>query len=202
MNIEEWKDIKGYEGLYQVSSLGQIRSLDILINIEDSKKDRAYKSRKKGKILKPFLSNNGYLRVCLCKDRKQTTKAVHRLVAETFLSNPRELPQVNHVDGNKSNNCVANLEWCTAQENIKHSWDNGLSKVTKEMREHCKKYNKKVNQYDKRGDFLKEWESATEAGRNLNIFQQSIVACLKGRTKTAGGYIWKYATPEQKYKNT
>ena len=182
MTEEIWLDIKNYEGLYQVSDFGRVKSL---------------KSNKE-KILKPFARPNGYLGVTLSKKGKSITKSIHRIVAETFISNQNKLLQVNHKDGNKQNNNVNNLEWCTAQENIKHSWKNGLSRVTEGMREHCKVYNKKVMQYDKNENFIKEWESASEAGRKLNIFQQSIVACLKNRTKTAGGYIWRYKAKEEK----
>lgn len=176
---EIWKDIKGYEGLYQASNLGRIKSL------------RNY--HQTGRILKTFKRPNGYLIVTLCNRGKQTTKSVHRLVAETFIEKESNKDQVNHKNGNKEDNRVDNLEWCTCKENINHAWENGLSKVTKGMREHCKAYNIKINQYNKDMGIIKQWESASQAGRELNIFQQAIVNCLKGRSKTAGGFIWKYS---------
>lgn len=109
---EEWKDIEGYEGLYQVSNLGRVYSC---------KSDR---------ILKP--SGDKYLHVALCTNNKPKTTLLHRLVAEAFISNPENKPQVNHIDGDKMNNMVDNLEWTTAQENINHAYKqlNKLANVT------------------------------------------------------------------------
>ncbi len=97
---EVWKDIKGFEGLYQVSTQGQVKS-------------------RRG-ILKPYINHKGYLKVCLSKDGVKYKKRVNRLVAEAFIENPLNLPQVNHKDRNKNNNAVSNLEWCTAKENRDH----------------------------------------------------------------------------------
>lgn len=115
--MEEWKDIAGFEGMYQVSNMGQVRSLDRL----DS---RGYKY--KGRTVKPSTSK-GYQYAHLCKLSKYTTISIHRLVALAFIPNPDNLPQVNHIDGNKQNNHVSNLEWVTEKENINHAWDNGLA---------------------------------------------------------------------------
>ena len=122
---EIWKDINGYEGLYQVSNLGRVRSLNRYVNSAIKNNNKVIR---KGKILK-FNSNwNNYLQVNLSKCGKEKMFAVHRLVALTFIPNPNNLSQVNHIDGNKFNNSVNNLEWCTAKENINHSWKLGLSK--------------------------------------------------------------------------
>lgn len=115
---EIWKDIEGYEGLYQVSNLGNVKSLRKRI---DKGKCHRYFDEK---ILKPIETNRGYLRVKLCKDRKIKKIRVHRLVAEAFIKRP-EL-EVNHIDGNKKNNKVENLEWVTQRENKQHAWITGL----------------------------------------------------------------------------
>ena len=105
--MEEWRDIKGYEGLYQVSSLGRVKSL----------KDSHDNYREK--ILKPG-NVRGYLHVNLYKDTKRKTYRIHRLVAEAFISNPNNYEEVNHKDEDKTNNCVSNLEWCTREYNMSY----------------------------------------------------------------------------------
>ncbi len=102
------KDIKGFEGLYQIDEKGNVFSL------------------KKLKTLRPSLDSSGYLSISLSLNCKKHTKRVHRLVAETFISNPLNLPQVNHIDGNKLNNHINNLEWSSSVDNIRHAFDNGL----------------------------------------------------------------------------
>ena len=174
---EIWKDIDGYEGSYQVSNLGGIKS---------------FKKSDKGRILKPGINPKGYLIATLSDNGQTREKKVHRLVAQSFIPNPENKSQVNHIDGNKLNNRVNNLEWCTCKENISHAWGSGLSKPSEEMKKYNFIYSKRIRQYDKKGNFIKEWESAVKAGKCLGIFQQGIVACLKGRTKTAGGFVWKY----------
>lgn len=127
---EIWKDIKGYEGLYQVSNLGRIKSL------------QRYRISKSGtnqnvneKILKQSCGKtNKYLNVTLAKNKKNKTFQIHRLAALNFIPNPNNYPQVNHKDGNKQNNCVDNLEWCTCKENINHAWKNGLNHISEKHR--------------------------------------------------------------------
>ena len=119
---EIWKDIPGYEGFYQASNLGRIKSL-VLYN------NRYKKYIKREKVLKTTTQKTGYLMLTLCKDKKKSNLLVHRIIAKTFLSNPNNYPQVNHKDGNKKNNCVDNLEWCTSSENQKHAYRLGLQKV-------------------------------------------------------------------------
>ena len=111
---EIWKDIKGYEGKYQISNKGNIRSLN-------------YRRTGKTKILQPGKDKDGYLLIGLRKDGKKKTYKIHRLVAEAFLENPNKKPQINHIDGNKQNNHISNHEWTTNKENMAHSYTNGLA---------------------------------------------------------------------------
>ena len=121
--IEIWKNIPNFDGIYQVSNLGRIRSVDKYIEVESNNQFVNYTIVKKieGRILKQNKMPCGYLKVNLRKDRKEVTKRVHRLVAEAFIPNPKNLPQVNHKDCNRLNNNVDNLEWVTAKENSIYS---------------------------------------------------------------------------------
>lgn len=121
-NKEIWKDIPGYEGLYQASRSGKIRSMSRRLDY------RTGSRMIDGRILRPALSKEGYLRVCLCREGEEKNGKVHRLICLTFLPNPENKPHVNHKDGNKLNNHVDNLEWCTASYNQRHAFAKGLAK--------------------------------------------------------------------------
>jgi hypothetical protein len=123
MTIEVWKSVVGLEGYYQVSNLGQVRSVDRTVNHKGAirQKVRSYK----GQLLTPR-QLRGYVRVCVTKEGRSWNKQVHRLVAIAFIPNPENKPQVNHIDGVKSNNNVENLEWATSQENCVHAHEAGL----------------------------------------------------------------------------
>jgi len=162
---ECWKDIPNYEGLYQVSNLGRVKSI--------------FKNKK---ILTPRL-RNGYLRVSLTKNKKAINHSVHRLVAQVFIPNPNNLPEVNHKDENKENNCVNNLEYCTRNYNMKY----GTWKDRRFI-----KFAKPVAQYDLDGNFIKNWNSIKTAKTQLKI--NNISAVCKGKAKQSGGYVWKYIT--------
>ena len=188
---EIWKDIKGYEGLYQISNLGNLISI-------------------KHNTIKPIIvsKNQKYLRNNLWKDGKYKTFSIHRLVAEAFLPNPNNFTVVNHKDGNKLNNRVDNLEWCTQSYNVKESYRLGLQKIlTPPMKEDYVPWNKgkkmstdyiqknyplkKVNQYSLNNDFIKCWGSISQAEKELGITH--ISSCCRGKRKSAGNYIWRYA---------
>lgn len=169
---EMWRDIKGYEGLYQVSNLGRVKSLY----------DGGESIRRIGR--KP----EGYLDVDLYKCGMGKTHYVHRLVAEAFIPNPYELPQVNHIDEDKTNNCVWNLEWCDRKYNMNY----GTGKIRS-----AEKRSKRVYQYTKSGVFVRSYKSVNEASRQTGIAFAHIsdVAINKPHCKTAGGYVWSYIPP-------
>jgi hypothetical protein len=125
---EIWKDISDYEGLYQASSLGRIRSLD-RYKITKNRYGKI-KAKIKGIFLKPSINHDGYYEIVLSKNGKSKMFRLHRVIAKTFLDNLENKPQVNHIDGNKLNNNINNLEWCTCKENINHAWENGLSYIS------------------------------------------------------------------------
>lgn len=172
--FEEWKHVKDYEGLYEISSFGRIRSLP--------------RNTTKGKILIPHLQS-GYLKVMLSKNNNKKWYSIHRLVATAFIDNKENKEQVNHIDGNKINNSVNNLEWVTCRENIIHSIKNEL-KITKTGGEH--KLSKKINQYDLYGNLIKQWDCINDIYRELRISKGNISSCCNGKRKTVNGYIWRY----------
>ena len=184
---EIWKDIKGYEGLYQISNLGNVKSL---------KRNRFnYRLQRmivvnKEKLLKQSFDGKKYLFVTLQKHKSRKNYRIHRLVAEAFIDNPNNLPQVNHKDGNKNNNCVSNLEWCDGSYNVKEAFRLGLSKKGA-----VHPNSKKVLQYDSNGNFIKEWHCVIDAINNLHLpkyAHSSISLCCRGKTQSAYGFKWKY----------
>lgn len=161
--MEIWKDIQGYEGLYKISNMGNVLSLK-------------YRHHDREKLLTLRTDINGYKDVCLTKDRIETHKKVHRLVAEAFIENDNpERTFVNHIDGNKSNNNVDNLEWCTRSENMLHAYKTGL------MPKHVPKIKnrKKVKCLETNTTY----ESLTEASEKLGIHISKISQCCHGVRK-------------------
>ena len=168
---EEWRDIKGYEGLYQVSNHGRVSSLNC----------RGHKGCIG--ILTPRLDGKGYEMVALYKEGKARNTKVHRLVAQAFIPNPNNYPQVNHKDENKTNNDVKNLEWCTNEYN--HNYGTRNERVGKSL-------SKKVICITT-GEIF---NSMREACRKYNISSGSMTECCQGKRKTAGGYKWEYFKEE------
>lgn len=174
---EIWKNIAGFEGLYQVSDLGRVKSLPRKV-----RRNTGYQITKE-QILKPWKSRDGYLYTYLYKDGKVAHKRIHRLAAEAFISNPHNYPQVNHKDENKTNNCVDNLEWCTAKYNT--NYGTGHVRAVGKIR-------KPVLQLTQNGQLVKRWPSAIEASRH-GFYRSDISKCCHNKNKTHRGYKWRYA---------
>lgn len=164
---EIWKPIDGFPN-YQVSNKGRVMNL------------------KTGKIIKNSISLNGYIYVNLWLNNKLTHFRVHRLVAQAFIPNPENLPQVNHIDEDKTNNNVENLEWVSASKNIRHS-------IYRQYR--------KINQLSLDGDIIKQWESISQIAKKFGIGNSHIIQCCKGERKQAYGFKWQYADSSQQQRH-
>ena len=182
MDKEEWRDIAGYEGLYQVSNMGRVKSLERTVTRKNGRKLSV-----KEWILKPETIHNGYLRVALEDSGKRKRFLIHRLVCEAFLENPKNKPEVNHINEDKSDNRACNLEWVTKEENINHGTRN--ARVGKAV---SKALSKPVGQYTRDGKLIKVWQSTKEVERQLGFANGNISKVARGELKTAYGYVWKY----------
>lgn len=220
MENEIWKPVVGYEGRYEVSSRGRVRSLN-------------YEGHQGVVVeMKPTLSNFGYYRIGLRSGNKRKTFMVHRLVAEAFIPNTGEKPFIDHINGIRTDNRVENLRWCTRKENMnfplalrhkseafsgkgnpmygKHMSDEAKAKVAAKNKANSRPENlgryianapkgkdsmfaKAIEQYSKDGQLLKPWGSMSDASRATGISVNSISRCCRGGIKSAGGYVWKYA---------
>lgn len=205
--MEVWKDIPGFEGYYQASTLGNIRSVPRVA------RNNHYVV---GKVLKQCYDRDGYPQVALRKDGVSKTRNVHRLVALTFIPNPNNYPEINHKDEVKTNNNVFNLEWCTTHYNV--TYGTRVQRMADKRRgvprpdmqgqrnffygkhfmgkdNHA---SRKTAQYDLEGNLLRVYDSAADAGRDNNISGKAIRAALRRRDKEngsglSGGFIWAYA---------
>ncbi len=178
---EIWRDVVGYEGLYQVSNLGQVKSMN-------------YNHTGKPRILSKKRGTTDYLFVSLSKNKIVKNKYIHVMVAEEFIPNGG-LPCVNHIDGNKSNNSAENLEWVTYSQNTRHAIKNGL-RADSNMRGitgAANKNSRPVFQYEKSGKLVKIWPCVSEAARFYGCSPCTITNCTKGRIKTCKGYVWRMA---------
>lgn len=190
--MEFWKDVIGYEGVYQVSNKGRVKRI--------GKYKNQVSEWPSNRILKAAKKDNGYMYCQLSKDNKTKPKMIHRLVAEAFIDNPESKPTVNHIDGDRTNNSVENLEWATYKENNIHS----LYELNGHFpgKRQNKRGSKAVIQYDLSGKFIKEYPSYREAYRQTGIAGIDVVCRgdrqKNKRQKTAGGYIWRYKEDIQK----
>lgn len=178
---EVWKDVVGYEGYYQVSNLGRCRSLDRCINHPISKNG---KKMLNGRILSLCKCGSGYLMASFSLDGKRKFEMVHRIVAKAFLPNPDNLPEINHIDEDKTNNCVDNLEWCTSKYNANYGARNAKA---------GEKHRKAVVQKDLQGNIIKKWSNLTEACMSCGADASSVGRVCRGKQRTARGFIWEYA---------
>ena len=163
---EEFRAVKGYEGLYEVSNYGRVRSL----------------KNGKERILKGAINCDGYLYVDLCKNSRHLKYYIHRLVAIAAIPNPYGLPQVNHINEDKQSNVVTNLEWCDAKYNVNYG-------TATQRRSKC------VYQYSVSGEFVAEYPSIREAARQNGIWHSSINHCCNSTQNSAGGYVWSFDPP-------
>ena len=168
--IEIWKDVKDYEGLYQVSNLGRVKRV------------------KTGRVLKPSKHTEGYSMISLYKNSIKSTKKIHRLVAQAFISNTDSKSQVNHIDEDKTNNRVNNLEWVTSKENNNHGTRTERMAKTKSI---------PIIATDLTTDESTDFNSGKECARQLGLHKQHITDVLKGRRNHTGGYTFKYKEEEQ-----
>ena len=178
---EVWKPIEGYEGLYEVSNLGRVRSLDRVV-YRPYKGHPHWPMRIKGKLLSCGTDRGGYSFVIL-QNKSKSCRLVHRLVAGAFMLNTESKEEINHIDGNKKNNCVTNLEFCTPSENMRHAVNTGLRKLTR------------VRAIEpKTGKVFMAFRSVADAQEYFgNRNTSNISNALNGRSKTAYGYRWEYA---------
>lgn len=199
---EEWRDVVGYEGLYQVSNLGRIKGQPRVTSFGNRQK------RIPLRILRPLVSKRGYYVVGLSRDGVTKNHNIHRLVAEAFIPNPHKKRVIDHIDTNRLNNSIDNLRWCTDKENsnnpitkeknrrnCKAMWKNGVFENRDNMTY------RQVAQYTKDGTLIKVWDSIIDASRELGIDSSSITkVCLGANShrKTAGGFIWKHASERKK----
>ena len=178
MKNEEWRDVVGYEGRYQVSSMGRVKSLERKV-----RHWRGGERIQKERILKPSNDRRGYLLVSLCDGEKRKTFSVHRLVCQAFHENPDNKPQVNHINEIKTDNRACNLEWCTCKQNVNHGTRTERS---------AKSRSKPVGQYTLDGELVKIWQSPCEAGKQIGLSDSHVSKAANGKLKTAYGFIWKY----------
>ena len=182
---EIWKDVKGYEGLYQVSNFGRVKRLSYQLIGRTIGEKKEYIREFPERVMKATICANGYYRVTLSKDGKLYYKHIHRIVAETFIPNPDSLPCINHKDENRTNNNVDNLEWCSYSYN--NSYGNARDKFSKS---YSRNHSRAVEMLSLSGGKIREFSSVKEAAIFVGGTSTSIDRAITRTRKTAYGYIW------------
>ena len=190
--MEIWKDVKGYEGLYQVSDLGNVKSLDRVVNYKGKNQHKEFTTLKtfKGEMKKLTINQHGYYQIVLYKCGKKKNVLVHRLVAEAFLPNLENKLTVNHIDGNRLNDNVSNLEWATQQEQQDHAINVLGFKPT--ISKKCRDRQKELHQRKVRRSDGVIFNSIKEASQGNDLVRRHISEVCKGKRKSTGGYSWEY----------
>jgi hypothetical protein len=193
--MEVWKDIPGFEGKYQISSIGNAKSLAKEIHY----KTGAIYIQKEDRVLKNILKGTGYWVITPSNGANRKQTHIHRLVAEVFIPNPHNHPHVNHINGIKTDNRVENLEWCTPGENSKHAYRTGLKLISEKQKAFIGNYSKeflrrKVLQLDMGGNYISSFISMKEASEQTGAHKAAISACCRGKIKAANNFKFKYAS--------
>ena len=175
--MEEWRAIKGYEGIYEVSSNGRVRAIERFVS--------GRRGMVRGHIVAAQKQKTGYMRICLSKDHKKTYFSVHRLVAEAFVSNPNNYPCVNHLDEDRANNKSSNLQWCTYAQN--NNYGTRCSKISETQR--CR--GKSFMKIDNNNNIVAIYRTMAEA-QELGFDRSGIWKCLTGKKYTYLGFKWEY----------
>ena len=178
--MEQWKDIEGFEGYYQVSDMGRVRSLDRVVTT--TRYGKPLSMTVKGKVLRAPVTRDGYVSIQIFKASKYYTFKVHRLVANAFIDNPDNLPEINHIDGNKQNNAASNLEWCTRGHNISHAFRTGLIDPK----------NRRNNRKAVRRSDGVVFESLTKAAEESGTHVSGVSMCCHGRLAHTAGYGFEF----------
>lgn len=198
----EWRQIPGYESYLEVNEFGEVRSVERYVNHRNGSLKLV-----RSKILTPYPDPKGYLKIRTSVNKEKTCIKVHRAVAEAFIPNPDNKPQIDHIDGDKTNNCVENLRWVTNRENYDYSAQNGLrtksfealkdsqknpevrAKASRKTVERC---SKKTYCFSLDGEFIAEYSSGTEAGRAVGGCQSGVSGCCTGKYPTYKNFIFSY----------
>jgi len=181
MHVANWLSVIGYEGLYEVSDMGEVRSVNRVVMRQGKL------LRRSGRSCKNHTNRNGYLLVWLSKGGRSLGYSVHQLVARAFIGLPAEGEQVNHKNGVKTDNRPSNLEWLTFTENVRHSYrELGRKNLPGELRKNARP----VSMYTKSGVLLRSYQTLHEASADTGVLATSITNCIGGRSKTAGGFLW------------